>query len=143
MTRQIKNRDTCFFYPTEVLVHFITNGKNLYAKIPNIFQVCILLQACTKTSWAHTFARRPLLRVSITTNVSEFLVTKSIFEKGVAKALEKTSHMCLTSDCRLSLDKADIEVANAADADEVLLMGALSAKWTNNDAIDKVHSTSE
>jgi len=41
---------------------------------------------------------------------------------------------------RLSLDKGDIEVANAADADEVLLMGALSAKWTNNDAIDKVHS---
>lgn len=44
---------------------------------------------------------------------------------------------------RLSLDKGDIEVANAADADEVLLMGALSAKWTNNDAIDKVHSTDQ
>ena len=39
---------------------------------------------------------------------------------------------------RLTLDKADIEVVDAKDAEDVLLMGALSAKWTNNDAIDKV-----
>ena len=42
---------------------------------------------------------------------------------------------------RLTLDKADIEVVDAKDAEEVLLMGALSAKWTNNDAIDKVRLT--
>ena len=43
----------------------------------------------------------------------------------------------LRATCRLTLDKADIEVVNAKDAEEVLFMGALSAKWTNNDAIDK------
>ena len=42
-----------------------------------------------------------------------------------------------TSVYRLSLDKGDIEVVEAADVEEVLLMGALSAKWSNNDAIDK------
>ena len=43
----------------------------------------------------------------------------------------------LRATCRLTLDKADIEVVDAKDAEEVLFIGALSAKWTNNDAIDK------
>lgn len=39
--------------------------------------------------------------------------------------------------CRLTLDKEDIEPWGKATKDEVLLYAALSAKWENNDAIDR------
>lgn len=39
--------------------------------------------------------------------------------------------------CRLTLDKEDIEPWGEATKDEVLLYAALSAKWENNDAIDR------
>lgn len=38
--------------------------------------------------------------------------------------------------CRLSLDKEDIESGEGFSAEEVLLLGSLSAKWGNADAID-------
>ena len=40
------------------------------------------------------------------------------------------------------MDKDDIESGNGFSQDEVLLMGALSARWENNDAIDQAITSS-
>lgn len=37
----------------------------------------------------------------------------------------------------LELDRGEVQAWGGATADDVLLQAALSAKWTNNDAIDK------
>ena len=39
--------------------------------------------------------------------------------------------------CRLSLDQEDIMAWGEHSKSEVLLLAALSAKWSNNDAIDQ------
>ena len=39
--------------------------------------------------------------------------------------------------CRLSLDQEDILTWNKHSQAQVLLLAALSAKWSNNDAIDR------
>ena len=44
-----------------------------------------------------------------------------------------TTHVC----CRLTLDKEDIEPGKSFSKEDVLLMGVLSARWENNDAIDQ------
>lgn len=52
------------------------------------------------------------------------------------------SDLCVAAKCgrgtgrRLSLDKEDIEAGQGFSAEDVLLLGSLSAKWENADAID-------
>lgn len=49
-------------------------------------------------------------------------------------ASDKTGTLTLN---RLQLDKQEIVAAKGHAAEDVLLMASLSAKWSNNDAIDK------
>ena len=49
-------------------------------------------------------------------------------------ASDKTGTLTLN---QLSLDKGEIAAAAGLSNEDVLLYAALSARWTNNDAIDK------
>ena len=49
-------------------------------------------------------------------------------------ASDKTGTLTLN---RLQLDKEEIVAAKGYSAEDVLLLASLSAKWSNNDAIDK------
>ena len=48
-----------------------------------------------------------------------------------------TSQRATAIACRLTLDKGDIEAGKGFSQEDVLLMAALSARWENNDAIDR------